>query len=163
MKRRFTLLIAGAPVALALVVAGCGSSGSGLQAGANAAKDAAQAAKVSGARSSLGRLVVDGNGRTLYLFEKDSDGRSTCYGACASYWPPLLSHGKPLAHAGARQALLGTTRRSNGTVQVTYAGHPVYRFAGDTRPGQTTGEGLQDFGAGWDAITPAGKNIEADG
>ena len=113
--------------------------------------------------SSLGRIVADGKGRTLYLFEKDHNHRSACYGPCATYWPPLLTHGKPLARGGANQSLLGTTRRANGGQQITYAGHPVYRFVNDTKPGQTTGEGSQAFGAGWDALTPTGKKIEADG
>jgi predicted lipoprotein with Yx(FWY)xxD motif len=120
----------------------------------------AGAAKVGVANSSLGRIIVDSNGRTLYLFEKDKNGRSACSGACAAYWPPLLSHGKPIARSGLKQLLLGTARRTNGAKQVTYAGHPLYRYAGDTNPGDTTGQGLQDFGGGWDALSPAGKKIE---
>jgi predicted lipoprotein with Yx(FWY)xxD motif len=111
----------------------------------------------------LGRIIVDGKGRTLYLFEKDKRGRSACYGQCATYWPPLITHGKPVARPGVKRSLLGTTRRANGSQQVTYAGHPLYRFALDTKPGQTKGEGLNDFGAGWDVLSPAGKKIESDG
>jgi predicted lipoprotein with Yx(FWY)xxD motif len=111
--------------------------------------------------SPLGRILVDANGRTLYLFAKDKH-TSTCSGACAAYWPPVLTRGKPIARAGAKASLLGTVRRSNGSMQVTYAGHPLYRFALDTKAGQTKGEGRDDFGAEWDAVTPAGKHAEKD-
>lgn len=81
-------------------------------------------------------------------------------GACAGYWPPLVVKGKPTATRAAKQALLGTTRRADGTTQVTYAGHPLYRFVQDTRPGQTTGQNLHDFGAGWYVLVAAGTKIE---
>lgn len=135
----------------------------GLTAALAAGDSAARSATVKTATSRLGRILVDGRGRTLYLFEKDRRGRSACTGACVSYWPPLLVHGKPIVGRGAKKSLLGITRRANGTKQVTYAGHPLYRYVGDTRPGQTNGEGLQDFGAGWDVLSPAGKKIEKNG
>ena len=128
--------------------------------GALASRSAARAITVGTARSGLGRIIVDGRGRTLYLFEKDKRGRSACYGACASFWPPLLTRDKPSAVRGAKASLLGVTRRRDGRKQFTYAGHPLYRFLEDTRPGQTKGEGSQAFGAGWDALSPAGKKIE---
>ena len=112
-------------------------------------------------RSSLGTILVDGSGRTLYLFEKDRGGRSACSGACATYWPPLIARGKPTAGRGAKASLLGTIRRANGTRQVTYAGHPLYRYLPDTRPGQTNGQDSHAFGAGWYVLSPAGKKIEA--
>jgi predicted lipoprotein with Yx(FWY)xxD motif len=112
--------------------------------------------------SSLGKILVDAKGRTLYLFEKDKGGTSACYGQCATYWPPLLTHGNPTAAAGAKASLLGTTRRSNGAMQVTYAHHPLYRYAGDARPGQTTGQGSKAFGAGWYVLRPTGKKIDND-
>ena len=118
---------------------------------------------VSSATSKLGRILADSRGRTLYLFEKDKRGHSACAGACATYWPPLLTRGKPTAARAAKQALLGTTRRADGTTQVTYAGHPLYRFVQDTKPGQTTGQDLHDFGAGWYVLAPAGTKIESDG
>ena len=127
------------------------------------ARSATAATRVGVASSRLGRIIVDGKGRTLYLFEKDKRGRSACYGQCATYWPPLITHGKPVARPGVKRSLLGTTRRANGSKQVTCAGHPLYRFALDTKPGQTKGEGLNDFGAGWDVLSPAGKKIESDG
>jgi predicted lipoprotein with Yx(FWY)xxD motif len=167
MKGTLKMLTAAAPVALALVASGCGGAAQGAApyGGAttpSATKSAAGAATVKGANSSLGRIIVDSKGRTLYVFEKDRNHRSACYGPCATYWPPLLTHGKPKAASGAQRLLVGWVRRTNGSQQVTYAGHPLYRYVGDTRAGQTTGEGLKDFGAGWDAITPAGKKIEAD-
>jgi len=117
---------------------------------------------VSSATSKLGRILADSRGRTLYLFENDKRGHSSCAGACATYWPPLLTRGKPTAARAAKQALLGTTRRADGTTQVTYAGHPLYRFVQDTKPGQTTGQDLHDFGAGWYVLAPAGTKIESD-
>ena len=158
MKRKIKMLIAAAaPLAITLIAVGFGFAGSAQ----SSTPSGAAAARLGAAGSSLGRIVVDGAGRTLYLFEKDRNRRSACYGACAQYWPPLLSHGKPRARPGVKQSLIGTTRRRNGSVQVTYAGHPLYRYAGDTGPGETNGAGLLDFGAGWDPISPAGKKIES--
>jgi predicted lipoprotein with Yx(FWY)xxD motif len=156
MKRKITLFGS----ALAIVAVAVAFAASSAYSSASAGRGAASLGALS---SSLGRIVVDSRGRTLYLFEKDKGRRSTCYGACAAYWPPVLAHGKPKAGSGLKQSLVGTTRRRNGTVQVTYAGHPLYRYAGDTRPGQTTGAGLQDFGGGWDPLSPAGKKIESGG
>jgi predicted lipoprotein with Yx(FWY)xxD motif len=143
-------------VVAALSLAGLGSA---LASGGSASR----AATVSTAKTKLGRVIVNGSGRTLYLFEKDKHGKSACSGACAAYWPPLLTHGKPMAAGGAMRALLGTIKRSNGSRQVTYAGHPLYTFIEDTKRGQTKGEGSTLFGAGWDALSPAGKKIESDG
>jgi predicted lipoprotein with Yx(FWY)xxD motif len=110
-------------------------------------------------RSSLGQILVDSHGRTLYLWAHDKHHRSTCYGACTAYWPPLTTRGKPRATGGARQALLSTTRRRDGRLQVAYRGHPLYRFSGDTKPGQTSGEGLTDFGGRWDPVSPTGAAV----
>jgi len=115
--------------------------------------------KIGVASSQLGRILVDGRGRTLYLFAKDRNGKSSCYGLCAGYWPALTTKGRPTAISGARKTLLGTTRRRDGRLQVTYHGHPLYRFSGDSGAGQTSGEGLTDFGGGWWAVSPAGKKI----
>jgi predicted lipoprotein with Yx(FWY)xxD motif len=111
----------------------------------------------------LGRILADGRGRTLYLFEKDRRGSSFCTGTCAAYWPPLLTRGKPTAGPGVRRSLLGVTRRADGSSQVTYAGHPLYRFVQDTRPGQIAGQGAQLFGGGWYVVSPSGKKIEREG
>lgn len=117
-------------------------------------------ATVATAQTSLGRVLVSAGGRTLYLFARDGAGKSRCYGACAGYWPPLITSGKPLAKAGARGSLLGRTKRRDGRWQVTYRHHPLYRFSGDTGKGQTSGEGLVDFGGEWDAVSPAGAKVE---
>jgi predicted lipoprotein with Yx(FWY)xxD motif len=107
--------------------------------------------------SNLGRVLVDAHGKTLYIWAHDKTSKSTCNGACAGYWPPLITQGKPKAIAGANSKLLGTSRRSDGRMQVTYAGHPLYSFALDTKAGQTNGEGLTDFGGRWDPVSAAGK------
>jgi len=109
--------------------------------------------------SGLGRILVDSHGKTLYLWAHDKGRKSTCYGDCAQYWPPLVAHGKPVARRGARTNLIGTTRRRDGRMQVTYAGHPLYYFLQDTRPGQTSGEGLTGFGGRWDPLSAAGKAV----
>jgi predicted lipoprotein with Yx(FWY)xxD motif len=144
-------------VAAALVIALASVS-----AATAATRSGARATSVGTARTGLGRIAVDARGRTLYLFEKDR-GHSACSGLCTTYWPPLLTRGKPVAMAGVKQSLLGTIRRSDGRRQVTLAGHPLYRFSGDSRRGQTNGEGLNDFGAGWDVLSPSGKKIEGGG
>ena len=132
MKRNITLLAtAAATLAIALFAARLRQRRRARRRAPRAAP-AGKATRLGAAKSSLGRIVVDGSSRTLYLFEKDKNRHSACYGACAQYWPPLLTHGKPVARVGVRQSLLGTTRRRNGSQQVTYAGHPLYRYVGDT-------------------------------
>jgi predicted lipoprotein with Yx(FWY)xxD motif len=116
-------------------------------------------AKIDVGQSRLGRILVDAKGITLYDFPPDKRGQSTCYGACAALWPPLLTTGKPIAGLGVRQSLLGTIRRKDGKLEVTYNRHPLYYFVSDRRPGQTTGQGLDQFGGPWWALTPAGKEI----
>jgi predicted lipoprotein with Yx(FWY)xxD motif len=109
--------------------------------------------------TSLGKVLADRSGRTLYLFEKDRRGKSACAGSCVSFWPPLTTGAKPRAGAAVKASLLGMIRRSDGRMQVTYRGHPLYRFSLDKRPGQTNGEGLDDFGAHWYAVSPAGTKV----
>src|SRR5256886_14032947 len=94
-----------------------------------------RSATISVQGSSLGQILVDGNGKTLYLFEADTSTQSTCSGACAQAWPPVTTKGAPKAAGGASASLLGTTARSDGTTQVTFGGHPLYSFTGDTKPG----------------------------
>ena len=113
-------------------------------------------------KSTLGRMLVTSRGHTLYLFEKDRNGRSSCTGMCATYWPPLLTTAKPHAGSGVRAGLLGTTRRPDGKLQVTYKHHPLYTFALEKRAGQTKGEGLKEFGAEWYAVSAAGTKIDED-
>jgi predicted lipoprotein with Yx(FWY)xxD motif len=126
------------------------------------ATHAAQATRavVSTAKTSLGRIVVNSSGRTLYLFKEDRNGTSACSGQCAVFWPPLITSGKPGVIGGARPSLIGTTRGTDGRLQVTYNHHPLYTFAKDKKAGQTNGEGVNAFGAAWDAISPAGARID---
>jgi predicted lipoprotein with Yx(FWY)xxD motif len=107
----------------------------------------------------LGTFLVDGKGRTLYLFGKDKTSKSTCNDACAENWPPLLTTGKPSASGSARKALLGTTKRADGTTQVTYNHHPVYLFVNDKKAGDTKGQALRAFGAKWYVMAASGKKI----
>jgi predicted lipoprotein with Yx(FWY)xxD motif len=110
-------------------------------------------------RSALGPIVVDSRGITLYDFPADKGIVSSCYGACAALWPPLVTKGKPIAGTGVKASLLGTTKRKDGKLEVTYNGHPLYYFVSDRKPGQLTGQGLNQFGAPWWVLTPAGKEI----
>lgn len=111
------------------------------------------------ASGSLGTFLVDRQGRTLYLWEADTNDTSTCSGSCAVSWPPLLTKGNPTATGGAKSNLLGTTTRAGGATQVTYDGHPLYRFIGDTADGDTNGQGSNGFGALWWVVAPSGKAI----
>ena len=105
----------------------------------------------------LGTIIVDSEGLTLYDFHKDKVGTSACYCACAGAWPPLLTEGEPKAEAGAMASQLGTTKRKDGTVQVTYAGWPLYTYAGDKSPGEANGNDFSQFGAQWYALLPNGE------
>lgn len=107
----------------------------------------------------LGDILVNSQGRTLYLFLKDSGTKSECTGACAVNWPPLRTSGKPTEGNGANASLVGTTSRPDGKAQLTYNGHPLYLFSGDKEAGDTNGEGLNAFGGGWYALAPAGAEI----
>jgi predicted lipoprotein with Yx(FWY)xxD motif len=111
------------------------------------------------AKSPLGRILVDRTGITLYDFVEDEGTTSVCYGACAALWPPLVTKGRPLAGPGVRASLLGTTKRKDGKLEATYAGHPLYYFVTDRKPGQTTGQGVNQFGGPWWVLSPAGKEI----
>jgi predicted lipoprotein with Yx(FWY)xxD motif len=115
--------------------------------------------RVNVAKSALGRILVDARGITLYDFPPDKGTTSVCYGACAALWPPLTTTAKPVAGPGVRAALLGTTKRKDGKLEVTYNGHPLYYFVSDRKPGQTTGQGIDQFGGPWWVLTPAGKEI----
>ena len=150
----------------AVLTAAC-SSGYSNPAGASATTPSSSApsaqstgAAVDVANSSLGQLLVDGSGRTLYLFELDKGTSSTCDGPCAQAWPPLLTKGAPTAGTGANAADLGTTTRKDGTTEVTYNGHPLYYYVGDTKAGDTTGQGLNQFGAKWYVLAPGGDKID---
>ena len=110
-------------------------------------------------KTGLGSVLVNAKGHTIYLFAKDKHGKSACTGSCSKFWPPVLSQGKPSVGAGLKASLVGTTKRSNGTRQVTYNRHPLYTYALDKRAGQTKGEGNSLFGAKWWAVSAKGTAV----
>jgi len=163
--------LAALAVAGALALAACGGSSTSSSSGAAAApgygggaagasSGSTAASVVSTKTSSLGTFLVDGQGRTLYLWDADHGPRSTCTAACAQAWPPLTTTGAPKASGAVKSSLLGTATRADGSREVTYAGHPLYTYAGDTRPGQVTGEGSNSFGAPWWTVTTAGRALQ---
>lgn len=153
----------GALIAVALTAAACGSSG-GSSTGGQAGTSASGGAMVITTKSgSAGTFLTDGSGRSVYLWVKDGMNSSACSGACAAAWPPVTSAGQPTASGDAKASDLSTITRSDGTKQVTYDGHPLYYFAGDSGAGQTNGQGSSSFGAKWWLIAPAGTSITGAG
>ncbi len=164
----------------ALVIAGCGGGGSSTSSesseattassgeGAKPVTAAPNAEKGTvfvslGNAGDLGMVLVDSKGMTLYEFKKDKGTESSCYGACEQAWPPLLTTGEPQPSNGTDAALLGTTKRKDGTTQVTYNGRPLYGFAGDKKPGEANGNDFSEFGAQWYALTAQGEEPEDNG
>jgi predicted lipoprotein with Yx(FWY)xxD motif len=165
--------------AFALAIAGCGGSndnsestgggstasgggayggGGGSESGAATPTKSEGGANVSlGSVSDLGMVLVDSKGYTLYDFHKDKGTKSMCNGECAEAWPPLATEGAPSAGNGAKASMLGTTMRSDGTEQVTYAGHPLYTFVGDKKPSEANGNDVTAFGAQWYALKGNGE------
>jgi predicted lipoprotein with Yx(FWY)xxD motif len=109
--------------------------------------------------SRYGRILTDGGGRTLYLFTRERSARSRCYRACAKAWPPLIAHARLAAGRGAQRSLLGTTRRRDGSRQVTYRGHPLYYYVGERRAGEILCQNVIEFGGTWLVVSPAGAAI----
>ena len=142
----------GKKIALAVLVA--------LAVAAAATASPPKHAKVMLRSTSLGTVLVDARGRTLYLFAADTKAKSACYGQCAAAWPPFLTGGAPVADGLAKKGLLKTVKRKDGSLQVVYAGHPLYFFSGDSRAGQTKGEGIEHFGGSWFAVGAAGKAVK---
>jgi len=173
------LVIAGAATAAAVMLAACGSGSSspygaatnpspagpstappvyGTPSAAPTPQAAGTTIKVGSTK--LGNVLVGPTGRTIYLFLADSAGRSSCNSAaCVQYWPPVLTKGAPQAGPGVSASLLGTTPRADGTVEVTYAGHPLYYFIADRQAGDATGQGIDNFGAEWYVVSPSGMQI----
>jgi predicted lipoprotein with Yx(FWY)xxD motif len=168
-------VVALAAVAVGIAAAGCGSSSSssapaggtnasggssrayGYGGGGGGSSSSAAAVTVKAVSSPLGTILVDQEGKTLYLFEADSMNKSNCSGGCLNLWPPVTANGTATAGSGVTAGMIGT---ATGSSQVTYAGHPLYWFSGDTAAGDTNGEGLTDFGGAWYAVSPAGKAVE---
>jgi predicted lipoprotein with Yx(FWY)xxD motif len=149
MTRSKSLISLAAVSAISLALAACGGSGSG----------GGTTATVGVSTTGVGKVLVDSSGHTLYLFKKDSGPASKCAGACASDWPPLLAKGAPTAGGGAKTSLVATTKRSDGASQVTYNGHPLYRYEGDSSAGDTNGQGVTAFGAAWYAVGAGGSQV----
>jgi predicted lipoprotein with Yx(FWY)xxD motif len=144
---------------LVLVVAGCGGSSSNTSTGSEASASGGGGMTISTSEvSGLGSVLVDSEGLTVYEFAKDTGSTSTCYGACAQNWPPVVAEGKPSGE-GETASHLGTTKRKDGSVQVTYAGHPLYTYTGDSSPGEANGNGLTFFGGKWSAMDESGETV----
>jgi predicted lipoprotein with Yx(FWY)xxD motif len=154
--RRILITVAGVPLA-ALAIAACGGGSNTPRPPKTPSGRSATVGLESA--GSLGKLLVDSRGRTLYLFRKDAGGRSSCVAACASAWPPARTQGRPLVGTGLSPGKLTTTARSDGAPQVLYNGHPLYRYTGDAKPGDTNGQRLTAFGAAWFAVSGAGQVI----
>ncbi len=156
-----TLLASAAVIPLtALALASCGG-GDDATASSPPPKTASGKAATLGVEStSLGKILDNGQGRTLYVFQADTGTKSNCSGACATNWPPLTS-ANPTVGKGASASMVGTSKRSDGKTQVTYNGHPLYTFAGDSSPGDTSGQGVNAFGGLWYAVSPAGQQVTA--
>jgi predicted lipoprotein with Yx(FWY)xxD motif len=154
MKHMITMLAAFAAAAVVASITAALALAGGTQTGGT---------RIALAKSALGGILVDSRGITLYDFAKDKGTSSTCYGACAALWPPLITKARPVAGRGVRASLLGTTKRKDGKLEVTYNGHPLYYYVTDTKPGQTTGQGVNQFGAPWWVISAGGKELHGAG
>ncbi|MFI0711154.1 hypothetical protein ACH4SK_10945 [Streptomyces inhibens] len=172
MRKTVATLVAAATVAvITTAVAGCSDNGGGSApskpptptptrtSAAPSASPSAAAWTVTARSGPLGTILVDGRGRTLYLFEADRTSGSTCYGGCAKEWPPMLVTHAPKAAGGVRSDLLGTTTRDDGTKEVTYNHHPLYYFDDDKKPGDTHGQGIDDSGGKWFVLDINGNKI----
>ena len=161
----------GGAVGVAVLAAAC-ASGSSSSTGAAAAPASSaasapssaasgSAAVIKTASSSGNTFLTDGSGRAVYLWAKDTGDASMCSGACAGAWPPVTTTGAPTASGSAAASDLGTITRSDGTKQVTYDGHPLYYYAGDSGAGMASGQGSDNFGAKWWLVTPSGSDVTA--
>jgi predicted lipoprotein with Yx(FWY)xxD motif len=179
MTNRASAYVVAALLALPLL-AGCGSSSSKSSSSSTAAgggtsstssgtssgsstQQGAGPETVKTASTGVGTILVDGEGKTIYLFQKDRGPQSTCSGACLAHWPAVTTTGKPQAGSGVTASMLSTSKRSDGTTQVTYAGHPLYYFSGDSSAGAMSGQGVAAFGADWYVLGPNGKKVEGHG
>jgi predicted lipoprotein with Yx(FWY)xxD motif len=153
----------------ALALAGCGGGGgsntsesgsSGNEQPASSTPEGGGTTLTGAEVSGLGTVLVDSEGFTVYQFAKDQGTTSSCYGACEAGWPPVTTKSAPTAGEGAMSSQLGTTKRKDGTLQVTYAGHPLYTFVEDKSPGEATGNGSEAFGGKWSALDEAGSPVE---
>ena len=162
----------GGAAAAALLVAACASgTGSTGAAGSSSAPAASGSAAAGGSSSgssvittataSGDMILTDGSGRAVYMWDKDSSGKSACSGACAGTWPPVTASGTVTTSGSAQSSDLGTITRSDGTKQVTYDGHPLYYYVGDSGPGKSSGQGSDQFGGKWWLVAPTGSDVTA--
>ena len=147
-----TRIVLVAVAALVLAAGGAGAAAAVTQSGSSSGT-------VTLHKTKLGKVLATRTGMTLYLFKADKNGKSACYGQCATYWPPLLKKGALTTGTGLKAKLLGTTKRKNGTRQVTYAGHPLYRFKLDKHAGEVEGQGQDFFGGRWYVLSAAGRTV----
>ena len=165
MRARLSLTTLPLGLAALVLLAGCGgddsspSYGDSGSSGSTSASSGAATVAVAD-NPQLGEILVDGEGRTLYLFEKDESNESYCNGECATVWPPYTTKSSPKASQGAEAAKLGTLKRDDGSTQVTYNGAPLYLYANDTKAGEANGNELDQFGAEWYALHPSGEKAE---
>ena len=169
-KRTKLIAGVGGGLAAAVVVAACSSGGTSSAAapaspaGGSASSSGASTAGatvITTAKSSAGTVLTNSSGRAVYLWVKDTGDMSNCNGACAGAWPPVTTTGTATAAGGAHASDIGTITRSDGTKQVTYDGHPLYYFSGDSGPGTATGQGSDSFGAQWWLVAPTGSDVTA--
>jgi predicted lipoprotein with Yx(FWY)xxD motif len=155
-------------VGLVVAIAGCGSSSSSASdpapshtsaAAATTTTASAKGPKLKVTDSDYGRILADGRGRALYLFTADHGKGSACSGDCATAWPPYIVKSKPSAVSGAKPGLTGTTRRDDGKLQATYAGHPLYYYEGDHSPGDVNCQAAYEFGGYWYVVRATGKAV----
>ena len=149
-------------------LAGCGSGSNSSSASSTASTSSTSSAAQSGgaivevaSNPTLGSILVDAEGQTLYIFQKDKGGKSSCSGSCAKVWPPYVTTSSPKGSGGVSASKLGMVKGTGGTMQVTYAGHPLYTYTADTSTGQVNGNGVNSFGGTWNAVQPSGSNAPA--
>ena len=172
-RRRFRTISGAATVGMALLVAACGCASSSSSTASSAAANpstttgapsaAAAGVAIGTTKGADGLYLTGGSGRALYLWVADSNGKSSCSGACAQAWPPVITKATPVASTGVNAGDLGSITRSDGSQQVTYKGHPLYYFIADRGVGTTKGQGSDSFGAKWWLVDPAGSAIVAGG
>jgi len=158
---RSTIRIVAPLAAVAILAVACASSGNSNSAGSNGGSNSSVSIMTKNGPN--GTYLTDGSGKTLYVFASDTGNSSTCSGACAAAWPPLTVSGSAKAGSGVMGGDLGTTKRSDGKTQVTYAGHPLYYYAGDSSAGQMNGQGINQFGGVWWVVDANGKAITSAG
>jgi len=165
MRTRLALAALPAGLAALVALAGCGSgssASSGTAGPSTSGTTGGGMATIAMTKNpQLGPILTDSKGNTVYVFAKDSKGMSNCNGSCASVWPPVTTSGKPTAGSGVLASKLGTTKRSDGSTQVTYGGLPLYTYTADSSPGDVTGNGINSFGALWYAVQPNSSNAPA--